>query len=327
MNHPLARREFLKAAAVVAASSLAPLRLAGAAPAATKLVFVHGRAQQGRDPAEIKSEWLGALNRGAAALGASLPPTIDVSLPFYGDKLDEYTRQFDIPLTSDVQARGSALDDEFLVFQAEFAEEVRQRAGVTDAQIDAEYGNDPAPRGPLNWKWVQAILRAIDKNSAGMNQKTLEVFTRDVFLYTTRAGVRDEIDRIVAGTISEEPTVVVGHSLGSVVAYSVLRTDRRALKIPLLVTVGSPLGVRAVRDQFRPLRHPATVTSWYNAFDTRDVVALYPLDGESFPIRPAVENHSAVRNHTDNRHGIVGYLDDEKVARRVLDALGVQLPA
>ena len=317
------RRELLKAASAVALSGLMSVVPSGAAAAgSTKLLFVHGRGQQGLNPETLKSEWLATLNRGTTTFGQSVPTDIDVAFPFYGDILDKYTQQFGIPLTSDVQARGTPLDDEFLVFQAEFAEAVRQRAGITDAQVDAEYGPDPAPRGPLNWKWVQAILRAIDKNGSGMNQKTLEIFTRDVFLYTTRAGVRDEIDQIVAGKLTEQPTVVVSHSLGTVVAYSVLRTDRRSLRVPLFVTVGSPLAVRAVRDQFRPLRSPSSVDAWYNAFDTRDVVALYPLDADNFPVRPAIENNSTVRNHTENRHGIVGYLDNPDVAKRILNALG-----
>jgi hypothetical protein len=29
-----------------------------------------------------------------------------------------------------------------------------------------------------------------------------------------------------------------------------------------------------------------------------------------------------VKNHTDNRHGIAGYLDDPVVATRILNALG-----
>ena len=54
-----------------------------------------------------------------------------------------------------------------------------------------------------------------------MNQKALELVTRDVFFYITKDGVRDEIDAVVAAKLTEQPTVVVGHSLGSVVAYSV----------------------------------------------------------------------------------------------------------
>lgn len=317
------RRDFLKFASAAAVSGFAwSVSSHVSAQRATKLLLVHGRGQQGLIPDALKAEWMATLGRGATVLGVSVPADIDVAFPYYGDKLDEFTRAFDLPLTSDVQPRGSQIDNEFLAFQAEFAEAVRQRAGITDAQVDAEYGDNAQPRGPLNWAWVQAILRAVDKHGGGMNQKTLEVFTRDVFLYTTRAGVRDEIDAIVAAKLTEQPTVVVGHSLGSVVAYSVLRSDRRTLRVPLLVTVGSPLAVRGVRDQFRPLRSPAPVAAWYNAFDTRDVVALYPLDADNFPVQPSIENNGRVRNSTDNRHGIAGYLNDPDVAKRILDGLG-----
>lgn len=317
------RRQLLKLAAACAVTGIvSALPRASAAAKPTRIVFVHGRGQQDRDPAVLKSEWIDALDRGAQTLGRALPGGIEVAFPYYGDALENFTRQFDIPLTSDIQTKGGLADDEFLAFQAEFAEALRESAGITGAQVDAEYGPNPKPKGPLNWEWVQAILVAIDKHGGGMNQKTLEIFTRDVFLYTTRAGVRDEIDRIVASQLTEEPTVVVSHSLGTVVAYNILRSDRRSLRVPLLVTVGSPLGVRAIRDQFRPLRFPSPVEAWYNAFDSRDVVALYPLDTVNFPVVPGIENNGNVKNHTDNRHGIVGYLDDPAVAKRILSALG-----
>jgi hypothetical protein len=288
-----------------------------------RLVLVHGRGQQGLDPSKLKSDWLETLRRGAQKHGRTLADTLDVAFPYYGDTLDKFAREYNVPLTSDIQTRGSQVDDEFLVFQAEIAEALRQRSGVTDAQVDAEYGANAKPKGPLNWEWVQAILRALDKHGGGMSQTALELLTRDVFLYTTRAGVRDEIDRIVAGTLTEQPTVVVAHSLGSIVAYSVLRSDRRSLRIPLFLTVGCPLGVRPIRDQFRPLRFPLPVKAWLNAFDTRDVVALYPLDKANFPVTPEVDNYPDVKNSTDNRHGIAGYLDDSQVAKRLLDSLGV----
>ena len=58
--------------------------------------------------------------------------------------------------------------------------------------------------------------------------------------------------------------------------------------------------------------------------DEGDVVALYPLDSNSFPldpVNPAIENKTNVHNHTDNRHGIEGYLDDRDVAQWIYDAL------
>jgi hypothetical protein len=64
-----------------------------------------------------------------------------------------------------------------------------------------------------------------------------------------------------------------------------------------------------------------SVNSWSNAFDTRDIVALYPLDPANFPVSPAITNYNKVNNHTDNRHGIDGYLDNPIVTKWVLDAL------
>src|SRR5262249_687116 len=181
--------------------------------------------------------------------------------------------------TTDIQTKGTATNRDFLMFQADVAEAIRTRAGVTDAQVNAEYGTNPTEKGPQNWAWVQAIIRAIDKYGGGMSESAIESFMRDVYLYTTQPGVRTEIDRIVSAGLNETPCVVVGHSLGSVVAYNILRTDPRPLKVRAYVTVGSPLAIRAIRDRLRPIGFPKpAVASWYNAYDPKDVVALYPLD-------------------------------------------------
>ena len=315
------RRDFLATlslAAIGGALSSSP-----ALASVKRLLFVHGRSQQGRVPAEIKSEWLGALKKGAEANGKTLPDGIDVALPFFGDTLDGFAQQLEVPLTSDIHNKGSEPVDEFLLFQAQVAEEIRQKAGVTDAQINTEYGPNPKQKGPLNWEWVQAIISAIDKHGGGISQDVLEFIMRDVFLYTARSGVRDEIDRIVSAALTEEPTIVVAHSLGSVVAYNILRSDTRSLKIPLFLTIGCPLGIRAISKQLRPLRYPKPAEAWYNAFDTRDVVALYPLDQQNFPVTPEIENYAEVKNSTENRHGIIGYLDDKSVAEKILGGLGV----
>ena len=36
---------------------------------------------------------------------------------------------------------------------------------------------------------------------------------------------------------------------------------------------------------------------------------------------PSITNKTNVNNHTDNRHGIVGYLDDPDVAKKIYQAL------
>ena len=285
-----------------------------------RLVFIHGRAQEGRKPEEIKNEWTSALKEGATKNGNSLASTIDIELPYYGDVLADFAKQSDIPLGSDVKVRGGPEVDEFLQFQAEFADEIRVAKGITDQQVNAEYGDNPKERGPLNWEWVQAIVAAIDKNGGGLSGLALQQVMRDVFLYTNYPVVRDAVDKLVRVAIDTGPTTIVAHSLGSVVAYSVLQTDPRPLNVKL-VTVGCPLAIRAIRRRFSPIKFPTVLKSWKNGFDTRDIVALYPLDKDNFNVSPPIENFDGVKNKTDNRHGISGYLDDAKVAGWIMDDL------
>jgi hypothetical protein len=119
------------------------------------------------------------------------------------------------------------------------------------------------------------------------------------------------------------------HSLGSVVAYQVLRTDPRALKVPLFVTIGSPLEIRAIRELFVPLRFPAPIETWYNARDQKDYVALNLLDQKNFPVRKEnsvfapIKNYEGVRHENGDPHDVAGYLGDPEVAIRVLNALTV----
>jgi hypothetical protein len=100
------------------------------------------------------------------------------------------------------------------------------------------------------------------------------------------------------------------------VGYNVLCRADLGAAVRRYVTVGSPLGVRAIsRKLDKPLRMPPGVTDWSNAMDDRDVVALCPLDGAYFPISPPIRNKCDVDNFTSNRHGIEGYLSDPDVAR------------
>src|SRR5207248_1568216 len=73
------RRDLLSAAGVSLAASVLPLSRAQAAnPAPVRLVLVHGRSQQGRDPGELKSIWIDTLQRGAAKINRSLPDGLEV---------------------------------------------------------------------------------------------------------------------------------------------------------------------------------------------------------------------------------------------------------
>ena len=60
-------------------------------------------------------------------------------------------------------------------------EEVRQRAGITEAQIAEIAGQDVVDRGPGQWEWVQAILRAVDRHVPHGSGGGIALATRDVY--------------------------------------------------------------------------------------------------------------------------------------------------
>lgn len=296
-----------------------------------QLVFIHGREQEKLDPVVLKSQWLAALREGLAKSQLRLPiAEQDVRFPYYGDTLFDLVGGKSAEAAAEIIVRGTNADTEEQRFMRAILDEARRQAGITDDQLAAIASQEVLERGPLNWGWVQVILQGIDRYVPGASSTTLALFTYDVSQYLNNSAIREIIDEGVSTAFHPNvETVVVGHSLGSVVAYNLLRQQGhlRGWQVPLLVTVGSPLAVGEIRRSLRsfaPTRCPACVSRWFNALDERDVVALYPLDTTHFPLNPAtpaIENKSEVRNKTSNHHGIGGYLDDQKVARRIYDAL------
>jgi Lipase (class 3) len=286
------------------------------------LVLVHGRAQQRQDPEKLKGEWLDTLRLGLGRKRSAILDDVEVKLPFYGDVLDAFVQEMQDAMPPDIMVRGDTpqADADYKHFHAEMVQEVCSGLGLADAQAELFMSTEVRERGPLNWEWVQALLRAADV-IPGVSARSIEHFTRDVFVYLSRSKVRRTVNEIVEANIPSSKTVLLGHSLGSVVAYDVLQKTKRTLVIPLYVTVGSPLGVGPIRRTMMPIRFPKSIKSWYNAMDKRDVVALYPLDATAFPTEPPIENYTKVRNGTENGHGIAGYLNDAVVAKRIYDAL------
>ncbi len=298
---------------------------------ARQLVLIHGRSQQNKDSIALKAEWLDALDEGLGKSGLTLPiPEPDVRFPYYGDTLIQMVEGLSADNAADVVVRGDGASDDEARFTKAVLEEMRQQAGITDEQLAEAVGQEVVDRGPQNWGWVQGILKAFDRFVPHGSGASIALLTKDVYKYLKNPGIQAEIDEGVCQAFKPGvETVVVSHSLGTVVAYNVLRREghKRGWKVPLFITVGSPLAVTEIRKTVSgmgPLRCPECAGGWFNAMDERDVVSLYPLNTRAFPLdpaNPAIENKTDVKNRTDNRHGISGYLDDKEVARRIHAAL------
>lgn len=100
---------------------------------------------------------------------------------------------------------------------------------------------------------------------------------RQVRRYLSDPALKKAIDGRVGSAITPDTRAVVGHSLGSVVAFEVLRATG-SRPVDTLITLGSPLGLRAIRDrlpvpdQAAPTLPMPSVTRWTNIRDPRDVV-------------------------------------------------------
>lgn len=291
----------------------------------TNLVLVHGRSQQNKDSVALKEEWLASLRAGLAKTRLEMPiPDERVRFPYYGDTLWQMVQGRPDGEVAEVIVRGRGADEGERELLEEVVQAVQEKTGISDEQVDEVLDSEVRERGPLNWEVTQGILRAVDRFVPFGSGASIALATRDVYRYLTNLSIRDRIETgILQAMEPGVPTVVVSHSLGTVVAYNLLRREgaTRGWKVPVFVTLGSPLGIRGIKKRLSPIGHPECAGAWKNAMDERDVVALYPLTDRNFSVDPDIENKTDVDNHTRNRHGIAGYLEDPDVATWIHAAL------
>jgi hypothetical protein len=315
----------------------------------TRLVLLHGRDADGRDPDALEARWLGAL--GAGLEDAGVPRRItddDATFVYFGDTLTPPAAGPRPPVSVHVLENPGAdpVVHRLSLGEARFvlavAHEMLAGAGVTaeaSVAVGPEEGTTVRLEGSVTDALARALvaaLAAIDRLVPGLSGAFVLLLARDVHTYLhddeTRAAVRAGLEEALP---TDEPVVLVAHSLGSVVAYDVLRrADPQSRTMPLLLTLGSPLGIEAVRSALEadgPLTWPP-VERWVNARDPRDLLALQGLTPETFPMPAGTASVEAVEvdntapwHHAaavrDDDGTWTGYLASPRVARLVGDEL------
>jgi hypothetical protein len=286
------------------------------------LVFVHGREDESLDAAGIKMAWIDAWRTGLARAGLGLPMAEDsIRMAFYGDVLEEMVGGRGADDAARAIVRGEHLTREQELFLKAFLAEVQECAAIPDQDVAAILDEEVRARGVLDWGWVQGILAVLDQRVAVAVGASVALHANDLYHYLNDTERRRKMgERLTAALRPGVETVVVAHSLGSVVAYDLLKHEPD-LDVPLFVTLGSPLAVSMVKRSLRPLVHPGCVGHWFNAVDDDDLVALFPLDPDNFNVEPPIENKIDIDHPGADRHGVTGYLGDPEVARRIRDAV------
>lgn len=270
-----------------------------------KVVCIHGVGQQLKGEDVLAEEWVPALLSGMRRTGAdetSLPERGDVGFAFYGDTFRPAGRWLGV---GDQLLTPDDIDE----FERDLLSAWWQGASEVDPGVIAP-GAASLARVPGG---VQRDLRALSGSAffAGVAERALLRDLRQVRLYLSDPSIRMAVQERVAAVIDEETRVLVGHSLGTVVAYEALCAHPE-WPVGMLVTLGSPLGIQnLVFDRLRPApqrsssvvtgRWPGGVTSWVNVADAGDVVALVkdlrPLFGDQvtcFEISNGARAHAVV---------------------------------
>jgi len=159
--------------------------------------------------------------------------------------------------------------------------------------------------------------------------------------YSPRLGevyqVQDYVRTLFINQLKEDaenasgPHIVVSHSMGTVIAYDCLKNVPQCPSIDGLMTVGSPLGISEVYDNFKPayMKKDAFPSDkvrgeWVNVYDRLDPVALDAKLSNDYQYRGAevVRDHR-VKNCGSWRHSSWKYFGQEDLCAHLKRLLKV----
>jgi hypothetical protein len=130
--------------------------------------------------------------------------------------------------------------------------------------------------------------------------------------------------------------LIIGHSMGSIIAYDVLNFTIPQSKVDTLVTIGSPLGLPVIRAKiaaernlkikvYKKLRTPPCIhRNWYNFSDLEDKIALvydlskkFDRNKNGVKVKNMIVDNDYEMNGHRNPHKSFGYLRTPELAHVV----------
>lgn len=261
------------------------------------IVLVHGIGQEQYGADRLEAEWIPDLASGVRAthrpgahavadeLTRSIPHTgsgLDVRMAFYGDLFVDHGVQ---GISDDLSTLN---DHQFLLadlLAKEWLGQAASRPGHADndrARMLLASLEPTAEDQGVHHRAGGAAVRAASKIpwlaylGMAFAQSCVNRSLRQLTLYLTDQTIRSEAQERIHACVGPETKVIIGHSLGSVVAYEYLHAHP-AFDMALLMTLGSPLGMRSVvYEQLAFQTYPNNVRRWVNIADRDDIIAATP---------------------------------------------------
>ncbi len=171
----------------------------------------------------------------------------------------------------------------------------------------------------------------------------MEVHLRDLRRFQrNRNGIADDVKRmlkvpLLAASGGEHPILLIGHSMGSVIAYDSLwelaHTHGDPVAIDLFLTMGSPLGQQFMQkkinghDNSGIERYPGNIRRWKNLTAIGDLTATDPRLADDFAemldlnLLESIEDDEVFNyfrlDGVLNVHAEYGYLVNDKTAHTI----------
>ncbi|MEO9062454.1 MAG: hypothetical protein ABI270_10500 [Nitrosospira sp.] len=262
-----------------------------------EIVLVHGIDQQQKSADKLESTWLPALAGGIRDAGfpqvadriwrnAGKPGSIDTRMAFYGNLFLAPGQQGDDPgdFSPEEAQFAEALAVEWLKHVAERAtkQKIRETGERELSYVTKQMGAEQG-MGSIMRSAIGSLSRVSWFAPFGMGfaERFVNRSLAQVTRYLTSDTIRSAAIESVFKLIGPETRVLIGHSLGSVIAYEAAHLMKQPL--PLLLTLGSPLGLQTIvyqRLRPQPPGFPPAVQHWTNIADRDDFIAAEPdLEG------------------------------------------------
>lgn len=288
------------------------------------VIMIHGIKQEDSTSEDLLDKWEQTL----LAASAKLLDGTDVVFPYYGKVLAKWANGGGNKVVSmnansssnSVAVNGGDADElqfihDALIQCAEANKISKQQIEAAEAQVGANH----ATMDNFFYRSLNALLRLIEDVSPAQGSYALRLI-KQAYTYLDSPSAQKAVDEIVSPHLLRSPQVVISHSLGTVIAFKLIREmEKKNIKvdIPLLITMGSPLGLDAIQKKLGlPREKPASVRRWVNFYDRSDFVTLgKPLSTKNFG--EGIVNDGKVDNRTLNCHGIVGYLPHSGVIKEL----------
>ncbi len=190
-------------------------------------------------------------------------------------------------------------------------------------------------------RWVHVVGDAFPFLERWVAKPDIRLTMGEAYRYLSdRDGVATAIRNQLAAVLAAawqrgERIILIGHSLGSVIAYDTLwqLTHERAeqCRIDMFVTMGSPLATRFIRRHLKGAkksgvdRYPHNIRRWVNFSARGEMTAIHPTLEPTFGAMVQLGLLESLQDHTDfynyfrgdtglNVHKSYGYLVSTPVA-------------